>query len=44
MTRGDRKNRPPGRLAWAEIHKDELLANWALAMNSELPYNIEPLK
>lgn len=31
-------------LAWAEIHKDELLANWSLAMNSELPFNIEPLK
>ncbi len=31
-------------LAWAEIHKDELLANWNLAMNSELPYKIDPLK
>lgn len=31
-------------LAWAEIHKDELLANWELAMNSELPFNIDPLK
>ncbi|TCP93451.1 DUF4160 domain-containing protein, partial [Serpentinicella alkaliphila] len=25
-------------LAWAEIHQDELLANWQLAMNSELPF------
>jgi len=31
-------------VAWAEIHKDELLANWKLAMNSELPFKIEPLK
>jgi hypothetical protein len=31
-------------LAWAEIHKDELLADWKLAMNSELPFKIEPLK
>jgi len=31
-------------LAWAEIHKEELLANWNLAMNSELPYKIDPLK
>lgn len=31
-------------LAWAEIHKDELLADWNLAMNSELPFKIEPLK
>ena len=31
-------------LAWAEIHQDELLANWDLAMNNELPFNIDPLK
>jgi hypothetical protein len=31
-------------LAWAELHKDELLADWTLAMNSELPFKIEPLK
>lgn len=30
--------------AWAEIHKDELLANWQLAMNGETLYKIEPLK
>lgn len=30
--------------AWAEIHKDELIANWELAL-SELPlYKIEPLR
>jgi len=30
--------------AWAEIHKDDLLADWELASNGELPYQIEPLK
>ena len=30
--------------AWAELHKEELLANWELAKNGELPYRIEPLK
>ncbi|MBN4051107.1 MAG: hypothetical protein COA82_04925 [Alkaliphilus sp.] len=31
-------------LAWAELRKEELLANWTIAMNSELPFKIEPLK
>ena len=31
-------------LAWAELHQDELLANWEIAMNSELPFKIDPLK
>ena len=30
--------------AWIEIHKDELVADWALAVSGELPYKIEPLK
>jgi GH15 family glucan-1,4-alpha-glucosidase len=30
--------------AWIILHKDELLADWELAQNGELPYNIEPLK
>ena len=30
--------------AWAEIHRDELLANWELAMQEEPLYKIEPLK
>jgi hypothetical protein len=30
--------------AWAELHKEELSANWELAKNGELPYRIEPLK
>ncbi|WP_227762492.1 DUF4160 domain-containing protein [Zhaonella formicivorans] len=31
-------------LAWAELRQEELLANWTLVMNSELPFKIEPLK
>jgi hypothetical protein len=31
-------------IAWAELHKDELIANWQLVMNGENPYSIEPLK
>ncbi len=31
-------------LAWAELRQEDLLANWVLAMNSELPFKIEPLK
>ncbi|MCF8020801.1 MAG: DUF4160 domain-containing protein [Vallitaleaceae bacterium] len=31
-------------LAWAEIHQEELMANWEIAMNSELPIKIDPLK
>ena len=30
--------------AWIELHKDELLANWALAVEGEAPYKIEPLR
>ncbi len=30
--------------AWIEIHKDELLADWALCQNGEKPFKIEPLK
>jgi hypothetical protein len=29
--------------AWTLIHKDELMANWQLAKNSETLYNINPL-
>ena len=31
-------------LAWAELHKDELMANWRLASKGEKPFKIEPLK
>jgi hypothetical protein len=30
--------------AWAELHKDELLADWELAIHSEPIYKIEPLR
>lgn len=31
-------------LAWVELRKEDLLADWELAMNGELPFKIEPLK
>ncbi len=31
-------------VAWAELHQEELMADWELASNGELPFNIEPLK
>jgi len=30
--------------AWLEIHKDELKANWELAIQGEALFKIEPLK
>lgn len=30
--------------AWAEIHKEDLLADWNLSQNGELPFPVEPLK
>jgi hypothetical protein len=30
--------------AWLEIHKEELLANWKLAINGESVFKIEPLR
>lgn len=30
--------------AWAEIHKEELIANWDLAMHEQQLYKIDPLK
>jgi hypothetical protein len=30
--------------AWIEIHKDELHANWELAVAGEQPFRIDPLK
>lgn len=30
--------------AWAELHKDELLANWELAMSEQPLYKIDPLR
>ena len=31
-------------LAWVEIRKEELLADWTLAQNGEIPFKIDPLK
>lgn len=31
-------------LAWAEIHKEDLMADWNLASHGELPFKIDPLK
>ena len=30
--------------AWVELHKDELLANWKLAIDEQPLYRIDPLK
>lgn len=30
--------------AWIEIHKEELLVNWELAVNGEAPFRIAPLQ
>jgi len=30
--------------AWIELHKDELLADWQLAVSGEQPYKIDPLR
>jgi hypothetical protein len=30
--------------AWIELHQDELVANWELAVSGQQPYKIEPLR
>ncbi len=30
--------------AWVEIHRDELMANWSLAVEGNSPFKIDPLK
>ncbi len=30
--------------AWVEIHRDELVADWELAVSGEQPYKIDPLR
>jgi hypothetical protein len=30
--------------AWIEIHRDELMANWALALEGNALFNIDPLR
>ena len=31
-------------LAWVEIHADELMADWELAVNGQQPFKIDPLR
>ena len=31
-------------VAWIEIHREELMADWTLCQNGEKPFAIEPLK
>ncbi len=31
-------------VAWIELHKDELLADWELAVSGQQPYKIDPLR
>jgi hypothetical protein len=31
-------------LAWIEIHRDELMADWDLAVIGQHPYKIDPLR
>ena len=39
---------PPSKMkllqAWIELHKDELVADWELAVAGEKPYKIQPLR
>ena len=30
--------------AWIEIHREELMADWELAVSSQPPFKIEPLR
>ena len=30
--------------AWVEIHQDELIADWELAVSGQQPFKIEPLR
>lgn len=31
-------------LAWAELHQEDLMADWNLVMNGEEPFKIQPLQ
>lgn len=41
---GIQKNRMKLVQAWIEIHRDELMADWELAVNGQEVFKIEPLK
>lgn len=30
--------------AWVELHSEELMANWKLVTNGELPFKADPLR
>ncbi len=30
--------------AWIELHRDELVADWELAVSGQQPYKIDPLR
>jgi len=30
--------------AWAELHQEDLMANWNLVMNGDEPFRIQPLQ
>ena len=31
-------------VAWIELHREELMADWGLASQGELPFQIDPLR
>lgn len=31
-------------LAWVEIHRDDLMADWELAVSGQQPFKIKPLR
>ncbi len=31
-------------LAWVEIHRDDLMADWDLVVSGQLPFKIDPLR
>ena len=51
-TLAERTSKQPGKpgnkmklvQAWIEIHRDELVADWELAVSGQQPYKIEPLR
>ena len=44
LTQGDMpKRQQKFIIAWAELHKEELLANWELAITEQPLYKIDPL-
>ena len=45
ITKGDFPSRQTKLvLAWVELRREDLLADWELASAGELPFKVEPLK